>query len=143
MQYALEIGRMLKEHLELQLRMGVHSGPVSGVVDVNGRANLAGAGINMPRRVMDCGDGGHIILSKRAADDLEQYPHWHSLLHDLGDCEVKHGVRISVVNLYTEELGNPRRQRNFESPGPKRQRQHLDHSQSRANLVDSSSRPQW
>jgi TolB-like protein/class 3 adenylate cyclase/Tfp pilus assembly protein PilF len=104
---ALEISRALKKHPELQLRMGIHSGPVSGVIDVTGKANVAGAGINMAQRVMDCGDAGHILLSKRLAEDLEQYPHWKPHLHELGECEVKHGMRISVVNLYTEELGNP------------------------------------
>jgi TolB-like protein/class 3 adenylate cyclase len=104
---ALEISRALKNHPELQLRMGIHSGPVSGVIDVTGKANVAGAGINMVQRVMDCGDAGHILLSKHVAEDLEQYPHWQSYLHELGECEVKHGVRVSVVNLYTEELGNP------------------------------------
>ena len=87
--------------------MGVHSGPVSGVIDVNGQASVAGAGINLAQRVMDCGDAGHILLSKRVADDLEQYPHWRPLLHDLGEREVKHGVHLAVFNLYTEELGNP------------------------------------
>src|SRR6476660_2578947 len=104
---ALEISRALKEHPELQLRMGVHSGPVSGVVDVSGRANIAGAGINIAQRVMDCGDTGHILLSKHVAEDLEQLGHWKKHLHDLGEAEVKHGSRVSVVNLYTEELGNP------------------------------------
>src|SRR5438094_2918782 len=104
---ALEISRALKKHPELQLRMGIHSGPVSGVIDVTGKANVAGAGINMAQRVMDCGDGGHILLSKHVAEDLEQYPHWQPYLHELGECEVKHGVRVSVVSLYTEELGNP------------------------------------
>ncbi|HEV2095439.1 MAG TPA: adenylate/guanylate cyclase domain-containing protein, partial [Chthoniobacterales bacterium] len=104
---ALEISRAVKEHPELKLRMGVHSGPVSGVVDVNERANVAGAGINMAQRVMDCGDAGHILLSKHVAEDLEQYGHWQPHLHDLGECEVKHGTRVHVVNLYTEELGNP------------------------------------
>src|SRR5215470_13527115 len=104
---ALEISRAVKEHPELKLRMGVHSGPVSGVVDVTGKANVAGAGINIAQRVMDCGDAAHILLSKHVAEDLEQYPHWQPLLHELGECEVKHGVRVSVVNLYTEELGNP------------------------------------
>jgi class 3 adenylate cyclase len=103
---ALEISRALKAHPELQLRMGVHSGPVSGIVDVNERANVAGAGINMAQRVMDCGDAGHILVSKHVAEDLEQYGHWQPHLHDLGECEVKHGVRVSVVNLYTDELGN-------------------------------------
>jgi TolB-like protein len=104
---ALEIARGSKDKPELRLRMGVHSGPVSGVVDVNGKANVAGAGINLAQRVMDCGDAGHILLSKHVAEDLEQYPHWQPYLHELGESEVKHGVRISVVNLYTEELGNP------------------------------------
>jgi TolB-like protein/class 3 adenylate cyclase/Tfp pilus assembly protein PilF len=104
---ALQISRALKQHPELQLRMGVHSGPVSGVIDATGKANVAGPGINIAQRVMDCGDAGHILLSKRAAEDLEEYPHWQPHLHKLGECEVKHGVRISVVNLYTEELGNP------------------------------------
>ena len=104
---ALEISRALKAHPELQLRMGVHSGPVSGIVDVNERANVAGAGINMAQRVMDCGDAGHILVSKHVAEDLEQYGHWQPHLHDLGECEVKHGVHVSVANLYTDELGNP------------------------------------
>jgi TolB-like protein/class 3 adenylate cyclase len=104
---ALEISRALKQHPELQLRMGIHSGPVSGVIDATGKANVAGAGINIAQRVMDCGDGGHILLSKHVAEDLEEYPHWQPHLHELGECEVKHGVRLSVVNLYTEELGNP------------------------------------
>ena len=104
---ALDISRALKTHPNLPLRMGAHSGPVSGVIDVNERANVAGAGINMAQRVMDCGDAGHILLSKRVAEDLEQYGHWQPHLHDLGECEVKHGVRVHIVNLYTEELGNP------------------------------------
>ena len=104
---ALEISRALKKHPELQLRMGIHSGPVSGVIDATGKANVAGAGINIAQRVMDCGDAGHILLSKHVAEDLEEYPHWKSHLHELGECEVKHGVRLSLVNLYTAELGNP------------------------------------
>jgi TolB-like protein/class 3 adenylate cyclase/cytochrome c-type biogenesis protein CcmH/NrfG len=106
-QCAVEISRALKEHPGLQLRMGIHSGPVSGVVDVNERANIAGAGINIAQRVMDCGDAGHILISKHAAEDLKEYEHWQPHLHDLGECEVKHGVRVHVVNLYTDELGNP------------------------------------
>jgi TolB-like protein/class 3 adenylate cyclase/Tfp pilus assembly protein PilF len=105
-QCALEISRALKRHPNIQLRMGVHSGPVNEVADVNQRANIAGAGINIAQRVMDCGDAGHILISKRAAEDLEQYDHWQPLLHELGECEVKHGARVHVVNLYTEELGN-------------------------------------
>src|SRR5438552_816222 len=103
---ALEISKALRSHPELQVRMGIHSGPVSGVVDVSGRSNIAGAGINLAQRVMDCGDAGHILLSKHVADDLEQYRQWRSHLHDLGECEVKHDVRVHVVNLYTDELGN-------------------------------------
>jgi class 3 adenylate cyclase len=104
---ALEISRALKHHPTLPLRMGVHSGPISGVIDVNERANVAGAGINMAQRVMDCGDAGHILLSKHVAEDLEQFARWKPFLHDLGECEVKHGVRVQVVNLHTEEVGNP------------------------------------
>jgi TolB-like protein/Tfp pilus assembly protein PilF len=95
--------------------MGVHSGPVSGVIDVNGQANLAGAGLNMAQRVMDCGDAGHILLSKRVADDLGEYEHWRPLLHDLGECEVKHGMRISIVNLHAEEVGNPQLPKKFQA----------------------------
>ena len=104
---ALEVSRVLKAHPELPLRMGVHSGPVSGVVDVNDQTSVAGAGINMAQRVMDCGDAGHILLSKHVAEDLEPYGHWQPHLHNLGECEVKHGVRVHIVNLCTEELGNP------------------------------------
>jgi TolB-like protein/class 3 adenylate cyclase/Tfp pilus assembly protein PilF len=104
---ALEIARADVQHAELELRMGVHSGPVSGVIDVNERANVTGAGINMAQLVMGCGDAGHILLSKHVAEDLEHYGHWQPLLHDLGEIEVKHGMRVHVVNLYTEELGNP------------------------------------
>src|SRR5262249_18170476 len=105
---AVEISRALKEHPRLQIRMGVHSGPVSGVVDVNGRRNVAGAGINMAQRVMDCGDAGHILLSKRVAEDLEGYQRWRPFLHDIGAFEVKHGVRVRVTNLYSDEVGNPK-----------------------------------
>src|SRR2546422_1927259 len=103
---ALEISRALKEHPRLQLRMGVHSGPVSGVIDVNGQANLAGAGLNVAQRMMDCGDAGHILVSRHVAEDLEGYEQWRPLLHDLGFCEVKHGVKLQVVNLCTDEAGN-------------------------------------
>src|SRR5437016_3235866 len=112
-QCAVEIGRALKEHPRLQLRMGIHSGPVSGVVDVNNRPNLAGAGLNMAQRVMDCGNAGHILLSKHVAEDLEEYEQWRPLLHDLGTCEVKHGARVSVTNLYSDEVGNPQLPRKF------------------------------
>src|ERR1700731_4607787 len=104
---ALQASKALLDHPELKIRMGVHSGPVSGMTDLNDRSNVAGAGINTAQRVMDCGDAGHILLSKRVAEDLAQYRHWQPYLHDLGECEVKHGIRVSVVNLYTEELGNP------------------------------------
>jgi TolB-like protein/class 3 adenylate cyclase/Tfp pilus assembly protein PilF len=104
---AMELSRALKDHPRLRLRMGIHSGPVSGVIDVTGKANVAGAGINMAQRVMDCGDAGHILLSKHVAEDLEEYEEWRPLLHELGECEVKHGLRVSVSNLYSEEIGNP------------------------------------
>jgi len=104
---ALEISKALKSYPQVQLRMGVHSGPVNAVSDVNDRSNVTGAGINMAQRVMDCGDAGHILLSRHVAEDLEQYRQWQPCLHDLGECEVKHGIRVSVVNFYTDELGNP------------------------------------
>src|SRR6267378_5723562 len=107
-QCAVEISRARKEHPRLQLRMGIHSGPVSGVVDVNNRPNLAGAGINIAQRVMDCGDAGHILLSKHVAEDLEEYERWRPLLHDLGLCEVKNGVHVDITSLYSNELGNPK-----------------------------------
>src|SRR6267378_2802003 len=110
---AVEISRAVKEHPRLQLRMGIHSGPVSGVIDVNNRPNLAGAGLNMAQRVMDCGDAGHILLSKHVAEDLEEYEQWRPLLHDLGSCEVKHGVRVSVTNLFSDEVGNPELPKKF------------------------------
>ncbi|PYJ75707.1 MAG: hypothetical protein DME77_08365 [Verrucomicrobia bacterium] len=104
---AMEIAGALKSHPEIGLRMGIHSGPVNAVVDVSDRANVAGAGIDMAQRVMDCGDAGHILLSKRVADDLAPFPRWNPLLHELGECEVKHGRKISLVNFYTDEIGNP------------------------------------
>jgi TolB-like protein/class 3 adenylate cyclase len=104
---AMEISKKLKEHPRLQLRMGIHSGPVNRVRDVNDQTNVAGAGINTAQRVMDCGDAGHILLSRHIAEDLGHYRQWQPNLHDLGECEVKHGARIHLVNFYTEELGNP------------------------------------
>jgi TolB-like protein len=103
---AMEISRKLNTPDGPRLRMGIHSGPVSGVLDVSGRSNIAGEGINIAQRVMDCGDAGHILLSKRVADDLSQFKHWRPHLHDLGECEVKHGVRVGLVNLFTSEVGN-------------------------------------
>jgi adenylate cyclase len=114
-QCAIEISRACKEHPRLQLRMGVHSGPVSGVIDVNARANLAGAGLNTAQRVMGCGDAGHILLSKHVAEDLEEYKQWRPLLHDLGSCEMKHGVRVGVTNLYSDEIGNPQLPKKFQA----------------------------
>jgi TolB-like protein/class 3 adenylate cyclase/Tfp pilus assembly protein PilF len=104
---ALEISQALRDYPKLRVRMGIHSGPVNEVADVNDRANIAGAGINIAQRVMDCGDAGHILLSKHVAEDLQHYSEWRSNLHDVGQCEVKHGEMISIVNLYTKELGNP------------------------------------
>src|SRR5438093_847889 len=114
-QCAVEISRALKEHPRLELRMGVHSGPVSGVIDVNRHANLAGAGLNIAQRVMDCGDVGHVLLSKHVAEDLEQYEQWRPLLHDLGACEVKHGMRVTIVNLYADQVGNPQPPKKFQA----------------------------
>jgi TolB-like protein/Tfp pilus assembly protein PilF len=114
-QSAMEIARALKSHPAIQLRMGIHSGPVNEVVDVNQRANIAGAGINMAQRVMDCGDAGHILLSKHVAEDLEQDERWRALVHDLGTCEVKHGFHVGVTNLYSDEVGNPQLPKKFQT----------------------------
>src|SRR6266576_75331 len=115
-QCAIEISRMRKEqHPLLQLRMGVHSGPVSGVIDVNGHPNLAGAGLNVAQRMMVCGDSGHILVSKHVAEDLEEYERWRPLLHELGECEVKHGVQVGIVNLYGDEVGNPQLPKKFQA----------------------------
>jgi adenylate cyclase len=105
-QCALEISRALKGNPNLEVRMGVHSGPVSAVTDLNDRVNAAGVGINVAQRVMDCGDTGHILVSKRVAEDLQQYSRWRPHLHDLGEVEVKHGERVHVFNLYTDDAGN-------------------------------------
>src|SRR5437667_3553769 len=121
-QCAVEISRALKEHPRLQLRMGIHSGPVSGVVDVNEGANLAGAGLNIAHRVMDCGDAVHIRLSLRVTEDLEGYQRWRPLLHVLGTYEVKHGVSVSVVNLYDDQFGNAKLPQRFETVQKRRTR---------------------
>jgi TolB-like protein/class 3 adenylate cyclase/Tfp pilus assembly protein PilF len=119
---AVEISRALKEHPELRVRMGIHSGPVNEVADLNEQVNMAGAGVNIAQRVMDCGDAGHILLSKHAAEDLGQYRQWQLQLHDLGECEVKHGGRLHVVNLYNGELGNPQVPTKFRQAVQKRRR---------------------
>src|SRR5207245_480668 len=106
-QCAVEISRALKDNARLQVRMGIHSGPVSGVVDVNERTNVAGAGGNMAQRVMYGGDAGHILLSHHVSEDVAEYERWRPFLHDIGSFEVKHGVLVSVTNLYSEEVGNP------------------------------------
>jgi len=103
---ALEISRALREHPTIQVRMGVHRGPVNRVTDVNDKTNIAGSGINVAQRVLDCGDAGHILLSAHIAEDLAQYRHWQPYLHDLGECEVKHGLRLHLFNLYKDNLGN-------------------------------------
>src|SRR5438067_3351427 len=110
---ALEISKALKSHPELLVRMGIHSGPVNEVTDLNEQANVAGAGINIAQRVMDCGDAGHILVSKRVADDLEHYAQWRPLLHDLGTCEVKHGISLALFNLYSDEIGNSEQPKKF------------------------------
>jgi len=119
---ALEISKSLKAHPELRVRMGIHSGPVNEVTDLNEQMNVAGAGINIAQRVMDCGDAGHILLSKHTAEDLGHYRQWQLQLHDLGQCEVKHGGRLHVVNLHTDELGNPRVPTKFRQAVKKRRR---------------------
>ena len=128
---AIQISERLKQYPQLKLRMGIHSGPVNEVRDVNDRANVAGAGINMAQRVMDCGDAGHILLSKRVAEDLAHSRQWRAYLHDLGECAVKHGVPIFLVNLYTDEIGNA------QLPEKVKQWQ----SEQAAQAVDQSSTP--
>ena len=103
---AMEISRALKQYPRLHIRMGIHSGPVSSVTDVTGHTNLAGAGLNLAQRVMECGDAGHILLSKHVAEYMSEFEQWRPLLHDLGTCEVKHGLRIAVVNLWSDDVGN-------------------------------------
>src|SRR5256885_12092679 len=103
---AIEIARELKKYPELRVRMGIHSGPVKEVSDLSEQGNIAGAGINIAQRVMDCGDAGHILVSKRVADDLENYAQWRPLFHELGTCEVKDVVQLSRFNLYSDEIGN-------------------------------------
>src|SRR6266487_2785521 len=103
---AMEISKALKDHPDLRVRMGIHSGPVNEVTDLNEQANIAGAGINIAQRVMDCGDASHILVSKHVAEDLEQYDQWQPYLHDLGECEIKHGERLHLVNFYNHEIGN-------------------------------------
>src|SRR5712692_7800430 len=104
---AVEISQELKHHPELRVRMGIHSGPVNEITDLNEQANIAGAGINLAQRVMDCGDAGHILLSQHVVDDLQHYPHWRPHLHSLGASEVKHRATLALVNLYSDEIGNP------------------------------------
>jgi TolB-like protein/class 3 adenylate cyclase/Tfp pilus assembly protein PilF len=121
---ALDIAQALKSHPEIQVRMGIHSGPINQVPDVNDRINIAGAGINIAQRVLDCGDAGHILLSKHVADDLKEYRHWQPYLQDLGECEVKHGLRLHLVNLCKNDLGNPqvpekfKRRKRWKETGP-------------------------
>src|SRR5215831_14269079 len=119
---ALEISKALKTHPELRVRMGIHSGPVNEVADLNEQVNMAGAGVNIAQRVMDCGDSGHILLSKHAAEDLGQYRQWQLQLHDLGECDIKHGGRLHVVNLYNGERGNPQVPTKFRQAAQKRRR---------------------
>ena len=114
-QCALEIAQALKAHPRIALRMGIHSGPVNEVADVNQRQNIAGAGINMARRVMDCGDAGHILVSKHVAEDLEQHDRWRPLLHEIGTCQVKHGAKIDIANLYSDEVGNRQLPKKFQA----------------------------
>src|SRR5437588_1785335 len=123
-QCALEICEALRDHPGIHVRMGIHSGPVDSVPDVNDQPTVAGAGINIAQRVMDCADAGHILLSKRVAEDLSQYGHWQPKLHDLGEIEMKHGVIVSVVNLHGDGFGN--------STVPSRMQQFRQHSSRRS-----------
>ena len=131
---ALEISRALHDHPQFQVRMGVHSGPVNRVTDVNDKTNIAGSGINIAQRVLDCGDAGHILLSAHIAEDLVNYRHWRPYLHDIGECEVKHGLRLHLFNLYKDNLGNPQVPQKLK--GQKR-------SRPRALAVRPISAPTW
>lgn len=126
---ATEIAIALKNYPDIQLRMGIHSGPVNQLLDVDQRRNAAGAGIDLAQRVMDCGDAGHILVSKRVADDLAAYARWHAHLHELGECEVKHGRKISLVNFYTDEVGTLKSHTSYES-----QSRHLHDCQKREEV---------
>src|SRR5215468_5642079 len=119
---AVEISEAIKTHPKIHLRMGIHSGPVSEIRDVNEQTNIAGAGIDIAQRVMDCGDAGHILLSRHVADDLVPHPRWNRCLHDLGECEVKHGARVSVVNLYNDQFGNATLPEKFQTVQKRRAR---------------------
>jgi TolB-like protein/class 3 adenylate cyclase len=117
---ATELSYAVRDHPRLRLRMGIHSGPVSGVVDVTGHANLTGAGLNLAHRVMSCGDAGHILLSNHVAEDLREFEQWRPLLHDLGTCEVKHGAQLGIVNLFSEDVGNSQLPKTFQALKKKR-----------------------
>src|SRR4026207_6668 len=131
---ALEISKALQDHPSLRLRIGVHSGPVNRVTDVNEKTNIAGSGINVAQRVMDCGDAGHILLSAHVAEDLTEYRHWQTHLHDLGECEVKYGLHLHLFNLYKDGLGQP--------PGPGKPRRGRGRPAS-ADTVRPMSAPRW
>src|SRR6476661_5913041 len=130
---AMEISRALKDHPTIGVRMGIHSGPVNEITDLNQQANVAGAGINYAQRVMDCGDAGHILLSRHVAEDLETFDRWKPLVHDLGECEVKHGVRVGVTNLYSDEVGNPTLPSKLQAV--KKHRSHLRWAQAAIGLL--------
>src|SRR5207249_100310 len=129
---ALEISKELKKHPELRVRMGIHSGPVNAITDLNEQANIAGAGINIAQRVMDCGDAGHILLSRHVAEDLEQYGQWQPHLHDLGECEVKHNVRVHIFNLSAGDVGNPELPEKFKGTSNKERTPTAERSGKRA-----------
>src|SRR5438552_2280036 len=133
-QCALEISEALRGNSQLRVRMGINTGPVSGVTDVNDKSNVAGAGINVAQRVMDCGDAGHILLSKRAAEDLAQYRRWEGQLHELGEFEVKHAVRIPIVNLYNDRVGNEQIPKKLKLSSRKRA---LNRVRADADLIDA------
>jgi hypothetical protein len=138
---AMEISRALKNHPDLRVRMGIHSGPVSEVTDLNEQVNIAGAGVNIAQRVMGCGDAGHILLSKHVAEDLEHYARWRPYLHELGQCEVKHGQVISVVNLYNDELGNREPPEKFKTVGAAERQSGSDSAVAEAR--PKSAIPRW
>ena len=103
---AMQISTGWRTYPELKLRMGIHTGPVNRMTEANDRIGVAGPGVNVARRVTDCGDTGHILLSRHAVERLSDRSHWQPYLHDLGECEVTNGEVIAVVNFYTDEVGN-------------------------------------
>ncbi len=113
---ACELASRIKKEAAFGLRMGLHSGPVYCSEDINQRLNVAGGGINIAQRVMDCGDAGHILMSHSVAETLQQLSQWRDAVHDLGEHEVKHSLRLRIYNLFNTDVGNPEVPRKTQPP---------------------------